>query len=137
MNCDALSLTGERAVVASSIHLLRQIMNDTTGTFDTTLEDIDVIFLHTRDLLATFDETSNQPASAQSIATWIVAILNTYRRSNVLIQMSEIDNLLVFSTITDCLRIRFFQPSKPIHCNTRKTVLTMTCLRAFWNWKIV
>ena len=96
MNCDALSISGEKAIIATSIHLLRQIINDNTGTFDTTLENIDAIYLHTKSLLATFDETSNQPVSASAIATWIAAILNNYRRSDVLIQMSEVDNLLVF-----------------------------------------
>ena len=125
MNCDALSLTGERNVIATSIHLLRQVMNDNTGLFDTTLEDIDVIFLQTINLLATFDETSTHPASAAAIATWIATMLNNYRRSDVLIQMSEIDNLLLFLNNYRLLTNQFFQPLKQMHYNTKKTGLNM------------
>ena len=96
MNGDALSISGEKAIIATSIHLLRQNINDNTGTFDTTLEDIDAIYLQTKNLLATFDETSNHPASASAIGAWIATVLLNYRRKDVLIQMSEVDNLLIF-----------------------------------------
>ena len=96
MNCESLSLTGEKSIIASSIHLLRQAINDETGTLETFLEDIDSIFIQTKNLLATFDENSSHPVSASAIATWLGLVLLDFRRNDVLIQMSEVDNLLTF-----------------------------------------
>ena len=92
MDCDALSLTGEKRVIATSIHLLKQTLND-TGQYDTTLENIYNLFLQVENLLQNFDASSEHPATAAAIATYLSIQLANYRRTDVLIEMDEINNL--------------------------------------------
>ena len=96
MNCDSLSLSGERNVFASAIFLILQTLSPTTGQYDTTLENIYDIFLQAANLLQTLDENSQHPVSASAVATWVAQQLLSYRRIDVLIQMSEVDNLLTY-----------------------------------------
>ena len=96
MNCEALSLTGERNIIATAIHLLRQNSNDNTGEFETVLQNIDDVFLQTKHLLQVFDISSSHPGSAASIAAYVINLLLEYRRTDVLIQMDEVSNLFTF-----------------------------------------
>ena len=92
MDCDASSLTGQKRVIATSIHLLKQTLND-TGQYDTTLENIYNLFLQVENLLQNFDASSEHPATAAAIATYLSIQLANYRRTDVLIEMDEINNL--------------------------------------------
>ena len=94
MNCHALSLTGEREILATAIYIIKQTLVD--GTFETTLQNIYDIFLETANLLSTFDSTSPHPASATAIAAFLTSELVPYRRIDTPIQMSEVENLFSF-----------------------------------------
>ena len=93
MNCDALSLTGEREVLATAIYLIKQTIDTDTGVFATTLRNIYTLFLQADDLLQEFEATSQSPASAAAIATYVANELQGYRLKNVDIPMDQVDNL--------------------------------------------
>jgi hypothetical protein len=93
---EALTLSGERRGVFSTLFLVRDDFNEQTQTYDTRLENIFETFLHTADLLQTFDATSENPVSAEAIANHLVQELLNYRRLDQLIPMADIDNLLVY-----------------------------------------
>ena len=88
MDC-ALSLTGERRIIASAIFLVRQFIND-SGDLTTILENIDDIYLQIRNVLSAFDDTSDQVVSASAIAGYVTTLLEDYRRKDVDILMAEI-----------------------------------------------
>ena len=96
MNCDSLSLSGERNVFATAIFLILQTLSPTTGQYDTSLENVYDIFLQAANLLQILDKNSQHPVSASAVATWVTQQLQNYRRIDVLIQMSEVDGLLIF-----------------------------------------
>ncbi len=96
MNCDSLSLSGERNVFASSIYLLLQTLSPSTGEYDTSLTNIYDIFLKVSDLLTTLDENSSHPVSSQAIASWVTTQLMNYRRTDVLLSMSEVEFLIPY-----------------------------------------
>lgn len=96
MNCEALSLSGERAIIASSIQLLLQTWNDSQQAYDTTLEDIYQLFILSSSLLQTLDASSASPVSAVAVATYLVAQLAAYRRTDVLLEMPEVNGLLAY-----------------------------------------
>ena len=50
MNIEALSLTGEKEVLATAIYLIKQTLNDNSGTFETSLKNIYELFLHSDDV---------------------------------------------------------------------------------------
>ena len=93
MNCDALSLTGEREVLATAIYLIKQTIDTDTGVFATTLRNIYTLFLQADDLLQEFEATSQSPASAAAIATYVANELQGYRLKNVDIPMDQVENL--------------------------------------------
>ena len=92
---DALSLTGERRGVFSILFLIRDKLND-NGTTDTSLENIYDVFLETANLLQVFNPTSEHPASALAIASYITQELLNYRRTDVLIELSEINQFFEY-----------------------------------------
>ena len=96
MNCEALSLTGEKEVLATAIYIIKQSLDTDSGTFVTTLRNVYELFLQTSDLLQQFEETSQFPASAAAISAYVSNELLAYRLISVPIQMSEVSNLIDF-----------------------------------------
>ena len=96
MNCDALSITGERLVVASKILLLLQTFDETSQTYATSQSDIFSIFLLISAVKSIVDSTSTDPVSSASIYTFITSMILDFRRNDVLIPMVDIENLLTF-----------------------------------------
>ena len=96
MNCHALSLTGEREILATAIYIIKQTLVD--GVHETTLQNIYDIFLESSNLLSTAEgfATSPHPASASAIAAFLTSELVPYRRIDTPIQMSEVENLFSF-----------------------------------------
>ena len=92
---DGLSLSGERRGVFSILFLIREHLNE-SGGFDTKLENIFDIFLQVANLLQVFDPNSEHPASASAIANHITQELANYRRTDVLIELSEINQFFQF-----------------------------------------
>ena len=97
---DGLSLSGERRGIFSILFLIREHLND-SGGFDTKLENIFEIFLQVADLLQVFDSTSEHPASALAIANHITQELTNYRRIDVLIELSEINQFFQYLSGTN------------------------------------
>ena len=93
MNCDALSLSGERTVVANRIYLLLQTLNESTQAYDSTLEDIYELFILTSSLLQTLDASSQAAVSAQAVAAWVTQQLASYRLTATLIEIPEVNGL--------------------------------------------
>ena len=98
MNCDTLSLSGERNVFATAIFLLLQTQNPTSGEWNTSLENIYDIFLERTNLETTLTESSSNPVTAAAIATWVNEQLLAYRRLDTLIPMDQVANLFTYLT---------------------------------------
>ena len=96
MNCDALSLSGERTVIANRILLLLQTLNESTQEYDTTLEDIYSLFILASSLLQSLDSSSTAPISSTAVATWVSLQLAAYRRTDGDIEMPEVNGLLTY-----------------------------------------
>ena len=64
MNCDALSLSGERLGIFSKILLILQSFNDSTQTYETSQEDIYNIFLQQASLESTVTQGSLNPVTS-------------------------------------------------------------------------
>ena len=96
MNCDSLNISGERNVFATAIYLLLQTQSPTTGEWDTSLQNIYDIFLQQANLLQALDPDSAHPVSAFAVAAWVQNELLSYRRTDVLIELSEINNFFQY-----------------------------------------
>ncbi len=93
---DALSVSGERLVVASKIMLVLREFNEATQTYATTLEDIFDIFLLVSAIQSTVDPASSDPASSAAVHAFVTSLLLEYRRSDTLLEIPEINGLLQF-----------------------------------------
>ena len=94
MNCEALSLSGERVGIFSKLYLLLQTLNESTQEYDTSLEDVYGLFILASNLLQAFDEGSSNPAGCVAITAYITAQLAGYRRVVDLIPMADRVHLL-------------------------------------------
>ena len=79
------------------LFLVRDHLN-ASGIYDTSLENIFDLFLQVSDLLHTFDADSDFPASASAIASFVIQELNNYRRNDVLVELSEINQFFEYLT---------------------------------------
>ena len=137
MNIEALSSTGEKEVLATAIYLIKQTLNDNSGTFETSLKNIYELFLHSDDLLQTFEATSQFPASAVAIAAFIANELAAYRLTTIPIEISELNNLLAFLNNYRLLTNQNFtalQTTRRV-CSIPKMESTTICRRAFCSWR--
>ena len=93
---ETLSLSGERKILANSIHLIRQTLNENTGLYEFSLDNIDDIYLQVKNLLSVFNGNSAHPVSCNAIANHLETLLQDYRRNDVLLEMNEVNNLIEF-----------------------------------------
>ncbi len=91
---DALSVSGERLVVASNTLLILQTCDESTQTYATTLEDIFTILLLVSALQSAVDPASNDPVSSAAVHVFVTGLLLEYRRNDVLLEMAEVNGLL-------------------------------------------
>ena len=93
---DALSVSGERLVVASKILLVLQECNENTQAYATTIEDIFTIFLLVSALQSAVDPASTDPVTGAAVHAFVTALLLQYRRTGVRLEMPEVNGLLEF-----------------------------------------
>ena len=93
---DALSVSGERLVVASKTLLVLQEFNESTQTYATSQADICTIFLLVSALQSAVDAASTDPVTGAAVHAFVTALLLQYRRNDVLLEIPEINGLLAF-----------------------------------------
>jgi len=95
MSCSHLSLTGEKIGIFSQIWLKIDIIDDSTGLFQSDMKNIFDVFLQKLAVLNSIEE-SDDPASPSAIIEYITGLLSLYRRNDIQIPIADIEGLIAF-----------------------------------------